>query len=176
MKQESKLMASTISPHVLHSLSVRCVRNARPQRYVKSKASKPTPVVSLQNRRQLLFFLTTTTTALTFRESASNAEDIPLFGLRKKLKSAEEEAVEIVEKGFETAEKGLETAERGIITVEKGLKTAEEEVETAEKEIEGAISFGALAQAGAVAGAEFLGIVVASFIVNGILGPEAQKS
>ncbi|XVF59534.1 hypothetical protein PTKIN_Ptkin07bG0283700 [Pterospermum kingtungense] len=159
-------MASTISPPVLHSLSVRCLH--------KSPASKPLPVVSLPNRRQLLFFATTT--ALTIRESASNAEDIPLFGLRKKLKSAEEEAVEIVEKGFEAAEKGLESAERGIVTVEKGLKTAEKEIETAEKEIEGAVSFGALAQAGAVAGAEFLGVVVATSIVNGILGPEAQKS
>ena len=161
-------MASTISPHVLNSLSVRCLRNAHPGRSVKSQVSKPEPVVSLPNRRQLLFFLTTTT-ALTVRESVSNAEDIPLFGLRKKLKNAEEEAVEIVKEGFETAEKG-------IIKVEKGLKTVEKEIETAEKEIESAVSFGALAQAGAVAGAEFLGVVVATFIVNGILGPEAQKS
>ncbi|XWS33698.1 hypothetical protein CRYUN_Cryun22dG0105300 [Craigia yunnanensis] len=161
-------MASTISLPVLHSLSVRCLRNAHPGRSVKSQVSKPETVVSLPNRRQLLFFLTTTT-ALTVRESASNAKDIPLFGLRQKLKNAEEEAVEIVKEGFETAEKGLETAERGIITVEKGLKTAE-------KEIESAVSFGALAQAGAVAGAEFLGVVVATSIVNGILGPETQKS
>ena len=161
-------MTSTISPPVLHSLSVRCVQNACPGRSVKAQVSKPAPVVSLPNRRQLLFFLTTTT-ALTVRESVSNAEDIPLFGLRKKLKSVEEEAVEIVKEGFETAEKGLETAERGIVTVEKGI-------ETAEKEIESAVSFGALAQAGAVAGAEFLGVVVATTIVNGILGPEAQKS
>ncbi|XWS45340.1 hypothetical protein CRYUN_Cryun15aG0128100 [Craigia yunnanensis] len=167
-------MASTISPPVLRSLSVRCVR-AHPGRSVKSQVSKPAPVVSLPNRRQLLFFLTTTT-ALTVRESASNAQDIPLFGLRKKLKITEEEAVEIVKEGFETAEKGLETAERGIIIVEKGLKTAEKEIETAEKEIESAVSFGALAQAGTVAGAEFLGVVVATSIVSGILGPEAQKS
>ena len=168
-------MASTISPPVLRSLSVRCVHNASPGRSVKSQVSKPTPVVSLSNRRHLLFFLTTTT-ALTVRESASNAEDIPLFGLRKKLKSTEEEVVEIVKEGFETAEKGLETAESGIIIVEKGLKTTEKEIETAEKEIESAVSFGALAQAGAVAGAEFLGVVVATSIVSGILGPEAQKS
>ncbi|XVF17787.1 hypothetical protein REPUB_Repub10bG0153800 [Reevesia pubescens] len=163
-------MASTVSPTVLHSLSVRCVSNAHPGRSVKAQVSKPVSVVSLPNRRQLLFFLTTTTTALTVREAASNAEDIPFFGLRKKLKSAEEEAVEIVKEGFETAE-------RGIVTVEKGLKTAEKEIETAEKEIEeSAVSFGALAQAGAVAGAEFLGVVVGTSIVNGILGPEAQKS
>ncbi|XP_021300833.1 uncharacterized protein LOC110429231 [Herrania umbratica] len=168
-------MASTISPPVLQSLSVRCAHNAHPGRYVKPQFSKPALTVSLPNRRQLLFFLTATT-ALTVRDPASNAEDIPLFGLRKKLKSAEEEAVQIVKEGFETAEKGLETAEKGIITVEKGLKTAEKKIETAEKEIESAVSFGALAQAGAVAGAEFLGVVVATSIVNGILGPEAQKS
>ncbi|XP_022740846.1 uncharacterized protein LOC111292636 [Durio zibethinus] len=162
-------MASTSSPPVLHSFSIRCVRNAHPGLSAKA------PLVSLPNRRQLLFFLTTTT-AFTVKEPVSNAEDIPLFGLRKKLKSAEEEAVEIVKEGFETAEKGLETAERGIVTVEKGLKMAEKEIETAEKEIESAVSFGAFAQAGAVAGAEFLGVVVATSIVNGILGPESKKS
>ncbi|XP_022775241.1 uncharacterized protein LOC111317142 [Durio zibethinus] len=154
-------MASTISPPVIHSLLVRSVHNAHRGRSVKVQVSKPSPVVTLPNRRKLLFFLTTTT-ALTVREPASNAEDIPLFGLRKKLKSAEEEAVEIVKEGFETAEKGLETAEK--------------EIETAEKEIESAVSFGALAQAGAVAGAEFLGVVVGTSVVNGILGPGAQKS
>ncbi|XVF61927.1 hypothetical protein PTKIN_Ptkin08bG0174300 [Pterospermum kingtungense] len=158
-------MASTISPPVLHTLSPRCVHNEHPGRSV-------TAAQVLPNRRQLLFFLTTTT-ALTVKTPASNAEDIPLFGLRKKLKSAEEEAVEIVKEGFEAAEKGLETAEKGIVTVEKGLKTAEKEIETAEKEIESAISFSALAQAGVVAGAEFLGVVIATSIVNRILGPEA---
>lgn len=152
------------------------MHDAQPGRSVSAaQLSRLAPVVSLPNRRQLLLFLTTTT-ALAVKEPASNAEDIPLFGLRKKLKSAEEEAVEIVKEGFETAEKGLETAEKGIVTVEKGLKTAEKEIETAEKEIEGAISLGALAQAGVVAGAEFLGVVVATSIVNGILGPDAQKS
>ncbi|XVE87226.1 hypothetical protein DITRI_Ditri18aG0099200 [Diplodiscus trichospermus] len=168
-------MASTISPPVLNSLSALCVRNAHPGRSVNAQVSNPASAVTLPSRRQLLFFLTATT-ALTIREPASNAEDIPLFGLRKKLKSAEEEAVEIVKEGFEAAEKGLESAEKGIVTVEKGLKTAEKEIETAEKEIESAVSFGALAQAGAVAGAEFLGVVVATAIVNGILGPEGQKS
>lgn len=92
-----------------------------------------------------------------------------MFGFRKKLKKAEEEAVEIVKEGLETAEKGLVTAEKEIFTAEK-------KIETAEKEIESAVSFGALAQAGAVAGAEFLGVVVATSIVNGILAAEAPKS
>lgn len=89
-----------------------------------------------------------------------------MFGLRKKLRSAEEEAVEIVKEGFEAAEKGLVTAERGIETAEKGL-------ESAEKGVEAAVSFGGLAQAGVVAGAEVLGVVVATSVVNGILGPES---
>ncbi|TYJ08119.1 hypothetical protein E1A91_A11G052500v1 [Gossypium mustelinum] len=161
-------MASTISPPIFHALSVHCEHTSHRGRSVKVHVSKPAPVVSLSNRRQLLFFLTTTT-ALTVRERESNAEDIPLFGFRKKLKSAEEEAVEIVKEG-------LETAERGIFTVEKGLKTAEKKIETAEKEIESAVGFGALAQAGAVAGAEFLGVVVATSIVNGVLAAEAPKS
>lgn len=168
-------MASTISPPMFHALSVHCVHTSHRGRSVKVHVSKPAPVVSISNRRQLLFFLTTMT-ALTVRERESNAEDIPLFGFRKKLKSVEEEAVEIVKEGLETAEKGLETAERGIFTVEKGLKTAENKIETAEKDIESAVGFGPLAQASAVAGAEFLGVVVATSIVNGVLAAEAPKS
>ena len=75
----------------------------------------------------------------------------------------------IVKEGFEAADKGLETAERGIEAAEQGIVTAE-------KEIESAVSFGGLAQAGAVAGAEVLGVLVATSIVNAILGPEPQNS
>jgi hypothetical protein len=92
-----------------------------------------------------------------------------LFGFRKKLKKAEEEAEEIVKEGFEAAERGLVTAEKGIVTAERGIETVESEIETA-------LSFGGLAQAGVVAGAEFVGVLVATSIVNGILGPEAQNS
>ncbi|KAL4360758.1 hypothetical protein GQ457_04G035390 [Hibiscus cannabinus] len=161
-------MASTISPPMLQSLSVNCAHTSHRGRSVKAHVRKPAPSVALSNRRQLLFFLGTATT-LTVSEKKSIAEDIPLFGFRKKLKKAEEEAVEIVKEGIETAEKGLVTAEKEIITVEK-------KIETAEKEIGSAVSFGALAQAGTVAGAEFLGVVVATSIVNGILAAEAPKS
>lgn len=119
-------------------------------------------------------FLLTATTALTATESASYAADIGLFGLRKKLKSAEDEAVEIVKEGFESAEKGLESAEQGLKTVEKGLESAEKGLESAEKGVESAVSFGGFAQAGVVVGAELLGVVVATSVVNGILGPESQ--
>lgn len=167
-------MAFTISPLVLHSLSVRRVRDALPGRS-EAQVSQLAPTVSLPNRRQLLFFLTATT-ALTVKEPPSKAEDIPLFGLRKKLKKAEEGTAEIVKEGINTAENGLEMAERGLVTVEKRLESAEKEIKTAEKEIESSVAFGALAQAGAVAGAELLGVVVATSIVNGILGADPRKS
>lgn len=99
-----------------------------------------------------------------------------MFGLRKKLKKAEEEAEELVKEGFETAEKGLETAGKGIVTVERGIETAEKEIVTVEKEVVEAVSFGGLAQAGAAVGAEVVGVLVATTIVNGILGPEGSKS
>ena len=82
----------------------------------------------------------------------------------------------IVKEGFEAAEKGIDAAEKGIVSVEKGIQTAEKGIQTAESEIEREVSFGGLAQAGAVAGVEFVAILVATSIVNGILGPEAQKS
>ncbi|XP_010526735.1 PREDICTED: uncharacterized protein LOC104804219 [Tarenaya hassleriana] len=126
-------------------------------------------------RRELLFSLTAAT-VVTARQSESMAGDIPLFGIRKQIRKAEEEAVEIVKEGFETAEKGIEAAEKGIEAAERGIQTAERGIQTAEREIETAVSFGGLAQAGAVAAAEFVGVVVATSVVNGILGPEAQKS
>ncbi|XP_076934181.1 uncharacterized protein LOC143600350 [Bidens hawaiensis] len=119
------------------------------------------PVNGGQSRRQLLFLLTATT-AVTVTHTPSMAADIGLFGLRKKLKTAEEEAELIVKEGFESAEKGIEAAEKGI--------------EAAEKEITTEVEFGfggGLAQAGVVVGAEAVGVLIASSIVNGILGPES---
>lgn len=100
----------------------------------------------------MLLSLTAAVPVLTARESF--AEDIPLFGLRKSVKKAEEEAVKLVEEA------------------EREIKTAETEIETAEMEIEEGIGFGNLAQAGAVAGAEVVGVLVATSIVNGILSPQ----
>ncbi|MFS8033434.1 hypothetical protein Hanom_Chr17g01569501 [Helianthus anomalus] len=104
-----------------------------------------------QSRRQLLLLLTATT-AVTAMEAPSMAEDIGLFGLRKKLKKAEEEAEVIVKEGFEAAEKGVEAAEKEV-----------------------SFGFGGgLTQAGVVVGAEAVGVLVATSIVNGILGPESS--
>lgn len=114
-------------------------------------------------------FLLTASTLLAAAPRPSSAEDIPLFGLRKKLRKVEEGAEEIVREGFEAAEEG-------IVAAEKGIEKAERGIETAEREIEDAVSFGGLAQAGAVATAEVVGVLVATSVVNGILGPEGQRS
>ncbi|KAJ4843706.1 hypothetical protein Tsubulata_024549 [Turnera subulata] len=147
------LMASTLSPTLLHhTLSLHRARTAHPTS-CKAHAPNPAPPPPLPNRRQLLFLLSSAP-ALVATERSALAEDIGLFGLRRKLKTAEQEAEELVREGFEAAEKGLESAEKGIVTAEKGIVTVEKGIETAEREIEGAVSFGGLAQAGAVAGAE----------------------
>ncbi|EOA28030.1 hypothetical protein CARUB_v10024207mg [Capsella rubella] len=133
-----------------------------------SKPAPPSFSLSGASRRNLLFSLTAAT-VVTGLQPASMAENIPFFGIRKKLKKAEEEAVEIVKEGFETAEKGVDAAERGLEAAERGVETAEEEIVTA-------VSFNGLTQAGAVVAAELVGVLVATSVVNGILGPEAQKS
>ncbi|KAL8471985.1 hypothetical protein ACS0TY_029282 [Phlomoides rotata] len=153
-------MASTISLIVARSLPA----HPTPE---KAHAKKHAPV-ALPTRRQCLLLLTATT-ALKASEMPSRAQDIPLFGLRRSLRKAEKEAEEIVKEGFEAAEKGIEAAEKGIDVAEKGVEAAEKEVETV-------LSFGGVAQAGVVAGAEAVGILIGTAIVNGILGPEAQKS
>ncbi|CAN1823200.1 hypothetical protein LINPERHAP1_LOCUS30271 [Linum perenne] len=154
------MAATSAQSSVVQALSRNLPRNAP----ASSRASH----VSLSSRRQMLFLLTAVP-ALSMKESISRAQDIPLFGLKKKLKKAEEEAQQLVKEGFQTAEKGLETAEKGLQTAEIGL-------ENAERGIENSLSFGGLAQAGAVAGAEAVAVLVATSVVNGILGPEARNS
>lgn len=126
-----------------------------------STAKHAPPAALLPTRRQCLILLSSAA-ALKAAELPSRAQDIPLFGLRKSIRKAEEEAEEIVKEGFEAADKGIEATERGVVAAEKELETV--------------LAFGGLAQAGVVAGAELLGVVVATSIVNGILGPEARKS
>ncbi|KAK9053201.1 hypothetical protein SSX86_029833 [Deinandra increscens subsp. villosa] len=125
------------------------------------KSAPPSTRSDSHSRRQLLFLLTATT-AVTALETPSIAADIGFFGLRKKLEKAEEEAEVIVKEGFESAEKGIEAAERGI--------------DAAEREIATEVNFGfggGLTQAGVVVGAEAVGVLIATSIVNGILGPES---
>ncbi|KAM6564490.1 hypothetical protein CsatB_024488 [Cannabis sativa] len=155
--------SATVSP-LLNTFTLRRVRNDLPPSYnpPSLKATPAKMMSSIPSRRQLLFLIPATVTAVTLGDRASMAADIPLFGIRKGLRKVEEEAEEIVKEGFEAADKGIEAAEKGI--------------ESAEKEIETAVSFGGLAQAAAVAGAEVLGVLVATSVVNGILGPEPNKS
>eukprot|EP00262_Sarcandra_glabra_P022010 TRINITY_DN9529_c0_g2_i2.p1 TRINITY_DN9529_c0_g2~~TRINITY_DN9529_c0_g2_i2.p1 ORF type:complete len:164 (-),score=23.40 TRINITY_DN9529_c0_g2_i2:205-696(-) len=136
-----------------------------------SKRAPPSHPAVLHGRRQWLLMLTATTAASTASFSPATAQDIPLFGLKKKLKQVEEEAEEIVKEGEEAVEKGIVAAEKKIITAVTDLETAEGEIVT-----EASFGIGGdFGQAGVVAGAEFLGVLIASSVVNGILGPDAQK-
>ncbi|CAL0314428.1 unnamed protein product [Lupinus luteus] len=165
-------MVCAISPPFMQTQRL-IVRNTTSSTTPERVSALPTTVPS--GRRQLLFLLTAST-ALASREAVSLAQDIPLFGIRKSLKKVEKQAEEIVREGFEAADKGLETAEKGLETAERGLETAERGIETVEKEVSSAVNFGGLAQAGVVAGAEFLGVLVALGAANDILGSEAQRS
>ncbi|GAB2282539.1 hypothetical protein Dimus_017080 [Dionaea muscipula] len=125
-------------------------------------STSPPPKLTVHVGRRHLAFLLTSAAALKALESPALAKDIPLFGLRKKLEIVEKEAEEVVKESIEATEKGIETVEKEIETAEKGIETA--------------VRFDKLAQAGVVAGAEVLGVLVATSVVNGILGPQAPKS
>ncbi|KNA23960.1 hypothetical protein SOVF_020320 [Spinacia oleracea] len=146
----------------------------RPPR-ATAAASAHLPSSSTNRRGHLIFTATTIlTTALNLPSSSSpaNAKDIPLFGLRKKLEKAEEQAAELVKEGFESVEKGLDSVESGIESAEKGVAAAEQGIENAAE----SASFSGLTQAGFVGGAEFLGVVIGTSVVNGILSSQPQKS
>lgn len=123
-------------------------------------------VLASGGRRQLIATLTAVTIAGAATGRQASAAEIGLFGIRRGLKKAEEKAEEIVKEGFEAADKGIESAEKVVVNVEK-------EVVAAEKEVSAAVSFSGVAQAGAVVGAELVGVLVATSVVKGILGPEA---
>ncbi|XP_021730844.1 uncharacterized protein LOC110697747 [Chenopodium quinoa] len=152
--------ASLVHPHQL-------VRNSLTSSTTTTPPPRATAHIPSATRRGCLIF--TATTVLTAVDLPSaNAKDIPLFGLRKKLEQAEE----IVKEGFETVEKGIDTVESGIESAEKGVVAAEKGIESAAE----SVSFSGLAQAGVVAGAEFLGVLIATSIVNSILGSQPQKT
>ncbi|KAL9691094.1 hypothetical protein QQ045_011511 [Rhodiola kirilowii] len=120
--------------------------------------AKPS-VSSSRDRRQFLFLTSGAAATFAAGQLSAKAEDIGFFGIRKKVEEVEKEAEEIMEKGVEAAEKGVEAVEKGIVA--------------AEEEIESMTSFGAVAQAGVVAGAEVLGVLVATSVVKRILDSEA---
>ncbi|KAH7856580.1 hypothetical protein Vadar_003093 [Vaccinium darrowii] len=127
-------MAST-SFHLLHSLHPHRVRNARLISCAvhPPKPAPPSRTTALPGRRQWFLLLTAATTTLKAGDFPSMAQDIPLFGLRKKLEKVEEEAEVVIKEGIESAEKGIEKVERGLETAEKGIETAEREIESALK-------------------------------------------
>ncbi|XP_057529112.1 uncharacterized protein LOC130807791 [Amaranthus tricolor] len=149
-------LQSTFSPHTTRN----CVSTNTPPRLTLRPPSFT---------RRDCFLLTATTALTAVNLPSAFAKDIPLFGLRKKIEKAEEQAEELVKESFENVEKGIENVEKGIETAEKGVVAAE-------KQFESAGSFGGFAQAGVVAGAEVFGVVIATSIVNGILGSDPQKS
>ncbi|KAD3640952.1 hypothetical protein E3N88_30175 [Mikania micrantha] len=169
--KRSPAMSCRSSNLLLNPISRRSSRLVTPISSYNSQCPKPSPPsirFDGQSRRHLLLLLTATT-AVTAMEAPSIAADIGLFGLRKKLKAVEEEAELIVKEGFESAEKGIEAAEITIEAAEKGIEAAEKGIKTAEMEIATEVDFGfggGLTQAGVVVGAEVVGILVGTSIVN----------
>eukprot|EP01018_Ginkgo_biloba_P031431 Gb_10083 [translate_table: standard] len=93
----------------------------------------------------------------------AEAKDIPLFGI-KKLKKVEEEVAKEVEELVKEGEQEVEKA-AGVV------KEAAEDLEAAAL-FEGPEP---VVQAGVVAGAEAIGVLIASSVVNSIVGNEPSK-
>ncbi|CAN6460449.1 unnamed protein product [Victoria cruziana] len=116
---------------------------------------KRNSVAALPTRRQALTMVVGTGLAGWWRGEPAKAKSIPLFGIRKKLEKVEEEVEEEAEKVVEAAESEIKMAEEDLqMIVEGGGRTAD------------------FLQAGAVVGAEAVGVVIATSVVNGILSPE----
>lgn len=144
-------MATALSSSLLHSLPVD--RRA----ITAGDISPPSPSPLRRRSLSLLLLSSPAISALSFA-APSKAQDIPIFGLRKKLEKAEE----IVKEGEQAIEKEIQAAEQGIEAAEGGL----------------GLAFGVsgdLFQAAAVAGAEAVGVLVGVSVVKGILGPESKK-
>ncbi|KAJ4776250.1 hypothetical protein LUZ62_060507 [Rhynchospora pubera] len=129
-------------------------------------------------RRSLLLFIALPAPFLAIT-SPSRAADIGLFGIRKRLEKIEEEAAEVVKESEKLAEEVVKEGEEAVV---KEIKTAEKEIESAAAAVAAEAGAGAgfqiagdLVQAGAVAGAEAVGVLVGLSVVNGILGPEGQN-
>ncbi|KAF3341107.1 hypothetical protein FCM35_KLT09951 [Carex littledalei] len=119
---------------------------------------------SLPSRRHsLLLLLSLPAPFLAVTAPPSRAADIGFFGIRKRdLVKLEQEAVEVVKEGEEAVEKEIESA-AAAVAAEAGGAGA------------GLPIAGDLVQAGAVAGAEAVGVLVGLSVVNGILGTETEK-
>ncbi|KAI3908534.1 hypothetical protein MKX01_009336 [Papaver californicum] len=166
-------MSSTSSTHLLlqnPSLRRPRISTTTTTTYASYERTPPSRIqvsAVLSGRRQSLLLLTASTVLAAMELSSAGsfsakAQDIGLFGIKKKLEKVEKEAEVILE----NAEKGIETAERGV-------ENAEKELESAASSFSFGGGVGGLTQAGVVVGAEAVGVLVATSIVNGILGPES---
>lgn len=111
--------------------------------------------------RREVFSLATLSVLLLSAEKAQ-ARDIPLFGLRKQLEKAEK-AVEGAEKAVEKEVKQL--AKQG----EKEFESVSASVKEAVSDIEAEAAVSPVLQAGGVAGAELVAVLLASTVVNGLI-------
>ncbi|KAI4983029.1 hypothetical protein ZWY2020_023521 [Hordeum vulgare] len=119
-------------------------------------------------RSAVLLLLSAAGAGSSLAPAANAAGSIGLFGIRKKLERAEEAAVEAAR---EVGEAAVEAAEAGGEAVaEAGKEVAGEGMQLA---AEAGLAGDAFVQAGVVAGAEALGVLVGLSVVNGILKPEA---
>ncbi|RWW12290.1 hypothetical protein GW17_00024058 [Ensete ventricosum] len=161
-------MASSSTALLLNPLLYSCGAGRRGGvRCVITPSSSPQPPRRqiIGGRRNCLLFLVLSTAApLAVLPPQARSEEIPLFGLRKRIKKIEEEAEVIVEEGEKAVEQGIAAAEKEIQAAEEGIVASA-----------GVGVAGDLLQAGAVAGAEAVGVLVGVSVVNGILAPERQK-
>ncbi|KAJ3691546.1 hypothetical protein LUZ61_020710 [Rhynchospora tenuis] len=135
----------------------------------RRSASVRLSAISTPHRRRSLLLLLSVPAPFLAATSPSRAADIGLFGIRKRLEKIEEEAVEAVKEGEEVVEKEIKTAEKEIESAAAAV-AAEAGAAGAGFQIAGD-----LVQAGAVAGAEAVGVLVGLSVVNGILGPESKN-
>lgn len=91
------------------------------------------------------------------------AKDIPLFGIRKRVEQAEKEVVQEVQSLVKEGEQLVQEGEKEVASV-AGAVTAVVSSPSAPGE-----SPPPVYQAGAVLGAEFVAVLVASSVVNGLV-------
>ncbi|CAM6099275.1 unnamed protein product [Calypogeia fissa] len=141
---------------------------ARRALVVKCAQEKDVSEESRYTSRREVFSLAALSVLLLSADKAQ-AKDVPIFGFRKQLEKAEK-AVEGAEKAVVKEVKEL--AKQG----EKELKTVSASVKGAVSDIEAGVAVSPVLQAGGVAGAELVAVLVASTVVNGLVSvPSKDK-
>ncbi|CAM6024379.1 unnamed protein product [Sphagnum balticum] len=124
------------------------------------------PVVrSSISRRQALALTTLSAVLFSSSQQAAQARDIPVFGFRKVQKQVVDEVKELVKEG-EAEAQAVSGAVSGVV------KTAVADFSvTSSKGFSPEGGLSPAYQAGVVAGAELVAVLVASTVVNGLLSP-----